>query len=378
MAGRSQTINVGMIGYQFMGKAHSHAFKDVGMFFQPRLTPVMKVICGRTEGKLREAAELYGWEQIETDWERLVARDDVDLVDIAGPNWLHAPAAIAAARAGKHILLEKPMATSVADAEEMVRAVEEAGVIHMIGFNYRRVPAVGLAKRLIEEGWIGEIRHYRGTYLQDWLTDESIPLIWKIDKQAAGSGAHGDLNAHQIDLARWLVGEIEQVVGMTETFIPERLLPDGSGRGTVEVDDAACFLARFGGGALGTFEATRLAPGRKNHHRFEINGSEGSLAFHFERMNELQLYSTRDPEHARGFRTILATEEQHPYIEHWWPPGHVIGYEQTFVNEVYDLLECIADGRPAWPSFHDGLANQRVLAGVERSVETGAWEGCSP
>ncbi len=377
MLGCEDMINVGMIGYQFMGKAHSHAFKDVAMFFQPRLQPVMKVLCGRTEDRLREAAQLYGWEETETDWQRLVARDDLGLIDIAGPNWLHAPAAIAAAEAGKHILLEKPMATSVEDAERMVAAVERAGVVHMVGFNYRRVPAVGLAKRLINEGALGEVRHFRGTYLQDWLVSPDVPLVWKIRRETAGSGAHGDLNAHQIDLARWLVGEIESVVGMSETFIRERPLPDGSGNGPVDVDDATAFLARFRTGALGTFETTRLAPGRKNYNRFEINGSEGSLVFNFERMNELQFYSTQDPAHARGFRTILATESDHPYISHWWPPGHVIGYEQTFVNEIADLLDCIADGKPAWPDFHDGLANQRVLAAVERSVETGRWEQVS-
>ncbi len=377
-------LNVALIGYKFMGKAHSHAYKDVHFFFKGDCVPVMKVICGRNEAPLRAAAEAWNWEEIETSWERVVQRDDIDLVDIASPQNTHRDIAVAAAKAGKHILLEKPMALNVHEAREMLDAVQQAGVKHMIMFNYRRVPAVGLAKRLIEEGKIGQIFHWRACYLQDWIVDPSFPLIWKFRKEIAGSGAHGDLNAHLIDLARYLVGEIKSVLGMTHNFIKQRPLPAesdqlttmltaqaGGGMGEVTVDDTASFLAEFENGAIGTFEATRFASGRKNYNHFEIYGSKGSLCFNFERMNELEYYSREEESHTQGFRTILATDESHPYISAWWPPGHLIGYEHTFINQIADLLKCIEEDTMPEPNFYDGWKNQQVLDAVLESAEKG-------
>ncbi|HIE50287.1 MAG TPA: Gfo/Idh/MocA family oxidoreductase [Armatimonadetes bacterium] len=379
-----QTINVGLVGYQFMGKAHSNAYRQVAAFFDDlELVPVMKAICGRTEEAVKAAAEKYGWEGYETSWEKLVEREDIGLIDVSTPNNMHAPVAIAAAKAGKHILCEKPLAMSVAEAKEMVQAVKEAGVVNMVCHNYRRAPAVMLAKQLIDQGELGEIYHFRGTYLQDWIVDPEFPLVWRLRKEVAGSGVHGDLNAHLIDLARFLVGEITEVVGLMETFIKERPLLEavderlgaraGEQRGEVTVDDAAAFLARFENGALGTFEATRFALGRKNYNRFEINGSKGSVVFNLERMNELELYLDSDPEYARGFRTIICNEAVHPYSGAYWPSGHIIGYEHTFINTVHDLLNGIAQGESPAPTFEDGLKNQAVLEAVERSVETGTW-----
>lgn len=375
-------INVGLIGYKFMGKAHSHAYKDVSMFFKPKAAPVMKTICGRDEAGVKKAAGQFGWESYETSWERLVKRKDIDLIDISTPNNTHRDIALAAAGAGKHILCEKPLAMNLAEAREMLQAVEEAGIKHMVCFNYRRAPAIGLAKRLIEEGKIGKIYHYRATYLQSWIVDSQFPLVWRLKKEEAGSGVHGDLNAHLIDLARYLVGEFDQVVGMSETFVKERPEPReegslgakaGSEKGKVTVDDATLFLARFKNGALGSFEATRFATGRKNFQRLEINGSEGSLVFNLERMNELEFFSLSDPDYAQGFRTILATEPSHPYTAHWWPPGHIIGYEHTFVHTVYELMEAIAADKMPSPNFADGVRCQEVMEGVEKSVEEGSW-----
>src|SRR5690554_996537 len=369
------TLNVAMIGYAFMGKAHSNAWRQVTPFFAPRLTPRLKVIAGRTREKVEAAARAYGWEEAATDWREVVARSDIDLVDICTPGDSHAEIAIAAARAGKHVLCEKPLANDVASAERMLAAAEEAGVVHMVCHNYRRAPAVMLAKRLIQEGRLGEIRHFRGTYLQDWIVDPEFPLVWRLRREIAGSGALGDLASHTIDLARFLVGEIREVGGLLQTFIHERPLPDRPNqKGEVTVDDAALALVRFENGAVGSIEATRMAPGRKNHNRFEINGSEGSLAFDLERMNELELFLRGDSPETQGFRTIFATDPVHPYVDAWWPPGHIIGYEHTFTHTVYDLLEAIADGRVPQPSFVDGVRNQRVLAAVERSAAGGAWQ----
>ena len=381
-----ETINVGLIGYKFMGKAHSHAYKDVDMFFDPKAKPVMKALCGRDETGVKEAAEKFGWESYETSWEKLVQREDIDLIDISAPSNVHKEITVAAAENGKHIFCEKPLAINLTEAREMVEAVSKAGVKHMIGFNYRRVPAIGLAKRLIEEGAIGEIRHFRGTYLQDWLSDPSFPLNWRMDKNIAGSGAHGDLNAHMIDIACYLVGGFSEVVGMNRTFIPERPVSLGQSgltgvageeKGKVTVDDATLFLARFTNGAIGSFEATRLAPGRKNFNRFEINGSEGTLVFVFERMNELDFFSRKDPSHTQGFRNIIVTEGEHPYVAAWWPPGHVIGYEHTFVHEVYDLMNYLAEDKMPEPNFVDGLKVQEVLYKVDKSIESGGWEKIS-
>jgi predicted dehydrogenase len=367
-------VNVALIGYAFMGRAHSNAYRQVGPFLSPRLTPRLKVLCGRTERKVNAAARQFGWEETATDWKQVVTRPDIDLVDVSTPGDSHAPIAIAAARAGKAVICEKPLANTVREAERMLDAVERAGVTHMVCHNYRRAPAVMLAHRMIADGQFGELRHFRGTYLQDWINDPAFPLVWRLDRKQAGSGALGDIGAHVVDLARFLVGEIAEVAGDLRTFIPRRPLPGTRGKtGRVTVDDAAMALVRFATGAMGTIEATRLAPGRKNFNRFEINGSRGSLAFNLERMNELEVYLEADRKQTRGFRTILVTDNRHPYIKAWWPPGHIIGYEHTFTHTVYDLLEAMADDRVPEPNFADGVKNQRVLAAVERAAKTRRW-----
>ena len=377
------TINVGMVGYKFMGRAHSNAWRQAAHIFQPGLKPVLKAICGRTGPAVMSAAEGLGWEGHETDWRKLIARDDIDLVDICtGGGISHKEIALGAAEEGKHILCEKPLANSLADAQEMLDAVQKAGVKHMVNFNYRRVPAVALAKSMIEEGLIGRIYHWRGIYLQDWIVDPEFPLVWRLNKSIAGSGPLGDIAAHSVDLARYLIGEIVEVSGMMQTFIEERPLPaevEGLGavaaeeRGRVSVEDAVAFLARFENGVFGTFEGTRFATGRKNYNHFEINGSEGSLAFDLERMNELHYYSLRDDRDHQGFRVIKATEPTHPYVSAWWPPGHTLGWEHTFVNSVYDLLEAISSDEMPVPSFADGAQCQAVLEAVEESARSRGW-----
>jgi predicted dehydrogenase len=370
----STEVGVALIGYAFMGKAHSNAWRQVSRFFSPRLQPRMQVICGRTAPAVEAAARQFGWQEAATDWKAVVRRTDIDIVDVSVPGHLHAEIAIEAARAGKAVLCEKPLANSVAEARRMRAAVEKAGVVHMICHNYRRAPAVMLAREIIAAGKLGAIRHFRGTYLQDWIADPTFPLVWRLDKSIAGSGALGDIAAHSIDLARFLVGEITEVSGHLETFIQERPLPGRPrSRGRVTVDDAAMALVRFERGAIGTIEATRMALGRKNHNRFEINGSRGSLAFDLERMNELELYLQDDGPEVRGFRRVLVTEPEHPYVRAWWPPGHILGYEHTFTHTVFDLLEGIADGRSPSPNFEDGLRNQLVLAAIERSARKRRW-----
>jgi predicted dehydrogenase len=361
-----------MIGYQFMGRAHSNAWRQAGHFFDLPAAPKLQVLCGRNEAAVGEAAARFGFAEHATDWRTVIERKDIDAVDICTPGDSHAEIAIAAVRAGKAVLCEKPLANTAIEAAAMRDAAVKAGVVHMICHNYRRAPAVALAKRLIEAGRIGEIRHYRGTYLQDWIVDPEFPRVWRLEKAKAGSGALGDIASHSLDLADYLVGEIRSVSGLLETFVRERPLEDGSGRGPVDVDDAALALLRFEGGAIGSVEGTRFAPGRKNHNRFEINGSLGSLAFDLERMNELELYVEEGPE--SGFRTILATDPSHPYVDAWWPPGHILGYEHTFVHTVADFARAVASGEVPQPSFDDGLRNQLVLDAIERSAGTRQWE----
>lgn len=368
------SVNVALIGYAFMGRAHSNAWRQVAPFFSPRLTPRLKVICGRNAAKVEAAARQYGWDESATDWREVVRRPDIDIVDVSTPGDSHAEIAIAAAKAGKAVLCEKPLANTVPEARRMLAAVEKAGVAHMICHNYRRVPAVMLAKQLIDEGRIGEIRHFRGTYLQDWIADPAFPMVWRLDKSKAGSGALGDIGAHSIDLARFLVGEIAEVSGHLETFIKTRPVAGRRPRrGRVTVDDAALALLRFDRGAIGTMEATRMARGRKNQNRFEINGSKGSIAFDLERMNELEVYFESDPAAVRGFRRVLVTEGSHPFMKAWWPPGHIIGYEHTFTHTIYDLLEAMADNRVPSPNFEDGLRNQMVMAAIEKASTTRRW-----
>jgi predicted dehydrogenase len=369
-------IGVGLVGYKFMGRAHSNAYRQVGRFFDLKLSPRMRAICGRDEAGVKDAAAALGWEGYETDYRRLLERDDIGLVDVVTPGNTHPEIAIAALEAGKHVLCEKPLANTLEESREMLDAAREAGTTNMVCFNYRRAPAVQLAKKLIDEGRLGEIRHWRAVYLQDWILDPGFPLAWRLRKEVAGSGALGDLGAHIIDLAHFLVGPITGVVGTAETFIRERPLEEASGgaeMGEVTVDDAVAFLARFETGAMGTFEATRLAPGRKNRNSFEINGSNGSLVFDLERMNELQVYFEDDPPEVRGFRTVMVTEPDHPYVGAWWPPGHIIGYEHTFVHTIKDLLDGIATGKSPAPTFEDGYRCQAVLDAVERSLESGSW-----
>jgi predicted dehydrogenase len=370
----TREVNVALVGYAFMGRAHSNAYRQVTRFFSPRLRPHMKVICGRGKAGVEAARAEYGWDEAATDWEAVVNRDDIDLVDICTPGHLHAPIAIAAARAGKAVICEKPMANSLAEAERMLAAVRAAGVAHIVCHNYRRAPAVALAKQMIDDGALGEIRHFRGSYMQDWLVDPKSPLSWRLEKKTAGSGALGDLASHSVDLARYLVGEVTEVTGDLRTFTKTRPLAGRPrARGRVTVDDAASALIRFANGAIGAIDVTRMAPGRKNCNRFEINGSAGSLAFDLERMNELEVYLGSDPPAVRGFRRVIVTEQTHPYIKAWWPPGHIIGYEHTFTHTVFDFLEAMADKRVPSPSFADGVRTQRVLSAIELSAKSRRW-----
>ncbi|MDT9695476.1 Gfo/Idh/MocA family oxidoreductase [Streptomyces sp. P17] len=375
-------LRVGMVGYAFMGAAHSQGWRTVGRVFDLPRRPVLAAICGRDAAAVGAAAHRHGWAAAETDWRALIARDDVDLVDICTPGDSHAEIAVAALAAGKHVLCEKPLANTVEEASVMADAAEAAyriGQLAMVGFNYRRVPATALARRMVAEGRIGALRHVRVTYLQDWLVDPEFPLTWRLRKEYAGSGSLGDLGAHIVDLAQYVAGErLAGVSALTETFVRERPLPgassglsavSGAGTGTVTVDDAALFTARFPSGALASFEATRYATGRKNALRLELNGERGSLAFDLERLNELSYHDGTEPGARAGFRRILVTEPDHPYLDAWWPPGHGLGYEHTFVHQARDLVDAIAEGRQPDPSFADGLQVQRVLAAVEESAE---------
>jgi predicted dehydrogenase len=392
--GAGTTLGIGMVGYAFMGAAHSHAWRTAGRFFDLPLAPELTALCGRSADGVAAAAERLGWRSVETDWKALLARDDVHLVDICTPGDTHADIAIAALDAGKHVLCEKPLANTVEEARAMAAAAERAaarGVRSMVGFSYRRVPALALARRLVADGRIGEIRHVRAAYLQDWIVDPEFPLVWRLRKESAGSGALGDIGAHIVDLAQYLTGDLlTGVSALTETFVKERPLPVvssaagglsgsagsvGSARGEVTVDDAALFLGRLAGGALASFEATRFATGRKNALRIELNGSLGSLAFDLESLNELQLYDGTEDADTAGFRRILVTEPTHPYVAAWWPPGHLLGYEHTFTHQAVDLVADIAADRDPVPSFADGLRVQLVLDAVQRSAANGSgWQ----
>jgi predicted dehydrogenase len=378
-------LRVGMVGYGFMGAAHSHAWRSAPRFFPLPLAPQLTAVAGRDEAAVRAAADKFGWESAETNWRRLVERPDIDLIDICTPGDTHAEIATAALQAGKHVLCEKPLANSVAQAELMTAAAHHAaarGIYAMCGYSYRRTPALALARRLVDEGRLGVIRQVRAQYLQDWLSDENVPMTWRLDRSTAGSGALGDIGAHIIDAAQWILGQrIQGVSALMETFVEERPISGelvglgGHGdvdqnapRGAVTVDDAVIFSARFEQGAIGVFEASRFALGRKNAMRVEINGSEGSLAFDYEDMNYLQLYDGHDEALTRGFRRIMVTEPEHPYTGHWWPAGHGLGYEHGFTHQVVDLVEAIADRRQPTPSFADALQVQRVLSAVEASA----------
>ena len=378
-------LGVGMIGYAFMGAAHSQAWRTAPRFFDLPVRLRMSVLAGRDEARVRGAADKYGWDDVEIDWTRLLARDDVDIIDICTPGDTHAPMAIAALQAGKHVLCEKPLANSVAEAEAMAEAARQAaarGVRAMCGFTYRRVPAARLMAGLVAGGAVGTLRHVRASYLQDWLVDPAAPMSWRLEKDRAGSGALGDIGAHAIDLAQYVTGDlITGVSALSSTFVARRPLPaaggflgtnaaDGAGYGEVTVDDATVFLARTASGALATFEASRFATGHKNGLRLELNGSFGSIVFDLDRMNELLVYDARQDN--AGFRTILVTEPSHPYIAAWWPPGHTLGYEHAFTHQVRDFTEGIATGEDVHPTFDDALGVQRVLAAVGQSASEGA------
>jgi predicted dehydrogenase len=370
-----------MVGHAFMGAAHSHAWRTAGRFFDLPRRVELAAVCGRSADSVRASAERYGWESHETDWRALMARPDIDVVDICTPGDSHAEIALAALAAGKHVLCEKPLANSVAEARSMAEAAERAsaaGVRSMVAFNYRRVPALALARQLIADGRLGRIHQVRAQYLQDWLVDPEFPLAWRLRKDRAGSGALGDLGAHSIDAAQYLTGQrISSVGALLETFVTERPLPvsasglsgtASSERGAVTVDDAALFTARFDGGAVGVFEATRFATGHKNAMRIEISGSAGTLAFDAESMNELSFHDRSEGPGTAGFRRVLVTEPTHPYMDAWWPPGHLIGYEHSFTHQVRDFVTAVADGTDPRPSFAEGLQVQRVLAAVESSA----------
>jgi predicted dehydrogenase len=372
-------LNIGLVGYGFMGRAHSNAYSKVNHFFDLAYEPVRKVACARKEGKLKPFADRWGWANMETDWQKLVKRKDVDAVDICTPNNTHHDIAIAAAKAGKMVLCEKPLAMNAQEGLEMTEAVEEAGVSNMVWFNYRRVPAISLAKQLIDEGRIGRVFHYRAKYLQDWTISPDVPqggaTLWRLDADVAGSGVTGDLLAHSIDTAIWLIGSIEKVSAMTETFIKERALQDEpKKRKKVRIDDACAFLARFKNGALATFESTRYARGRKNQNTLEINGERGSIYFDLEDAHQLQYFDHRDDSHVRGWRTILVTDSDHPYMDKYWVPGCVIGYEHTFINALADFLKGLETGQAARPNFRDALETQYVCDAVLKSAKTQAWE----
>ncbi|MGH1547697.1 Gfo/Idh/MocA family protein [Leifsonia poae] len=384
-------LRVAMIGYGFMGAAHSQGWRTAPRFFDLPAEPVMEVIVGRDAARVEDARRRFGWQRAATDWREVVADPAIDIVDICTPGDSHAEIAIAALAAGKHVLCEKPLANTVAEAEAMTEAAEGAaarGIRSMVGFSYRRVPAIGVARRLVQDGRLGQIRQVRALYLQDWLRDEDGPMTWRLDKAAAGSGSLGDIGAHAVDLVEYLTGSrLAGVSGTLATFVEERpLLGETVGlsgtasaeRGRVTVDDAAWFTARLDGGAaagaIGAFEATRYATGRKNALRIELSGSRGAIAFDLESMNELEFYDATAPAGEQGFVRIIATEPEHPYMANWWPTGHAIGYEHAFSHEVVDFVTAIAAGEDPEPSFADGLHIQRVLDAVERSAAAGsAW-----
>lgn len=376
-----------MIGHGFMGAAHSQGWRVAPRFFDLPLEPEMTVVVGRNEATVEASARKWGWNETATDWREVIARDDIDLVDIVTPGNTHAEIAIAALEAGKHVLCEKPLANTVAEAEQMSAAAAQAaarGIRSMVGFTYRRVPAATFARDLVAEGRIGEIRQVRAEYLQDWLMDAEAPLTWRMKKELAGSGSLGDIGAHAIDLAEYITGQkLTTVSGIIETLVAERpLLGEGVGlsgtasteRGAVTVDDVALFTGRLESGALASFEATRFRTGRKNALRIEISGSKGAISFDLERLNELEFYDATLPGTQLGFQRILVTEHDHPYLAPWWPTGHMLGYEHGFSHQVYDLVTAIGEGTQPRPSFDDGLHVQRVLDAVERSSAAGsAW-----
>lgn len=365
-----RVLKVGLIGHNFMGKAHSNAWRQAPHFFDLPVDLELTKICGRHRAATAKAAKKLGWKTYVLDWRNVVADPQIDIVDICTPNNSHCEIAVAAARNGKAILCEKPLARTLAEAKRMVAAVKKTRVTNMICHNYRRAPAIALAKQMIERGEVGRIFHFRARYAQDWIVDPNFPLVWRLRSEIAGSGALGDLFSHIVDLARYLVGEFGKVCAIKQTFVKERPLASGRRtKGKVDVDDAVTMIGRFRNGALASLEATRFAPGRKNSMTFEINGSNGSLFFDLEEMNRLKFFNRRDPQDRQGFRDILVTEPSHPYIKSWWPPGHLIGYEHSFVDTVADFVKAVIAKRRVKPDFEDGLRNHLVLDAVSRSAQ---------
>ncbi len=381
----AKQLRVGMIGYGFMGRAHSNAYKRLNDFFPVEHRPVLKAVAARNREKAQAFADNWGYERVETDWRRLVEADDIDLIDIGAPNHVHKEIALAAAAAGKMILCEKPLAMSVAEGEEMVAAIEKAGVPNMVWFNYRRVPSISLAKQIVDEGRIGRAFHYRATYLQDWTINPDVPqggaALWRLDADVAGSGVTGDLLAHSIDTAMWLNGPIARVTAKTETFVKERVHAETGEKQKVGIDDACMFLAEFANGSMGTFESTRYARGRKNYNTFELNGADGSLFFDLEEPEYLQFFEylqkqsgQKTEDHLTGWRKIHVTNPEHPYMDKYWVPGTCIGYEHTFLNALADFVQGVESGKPTQPDFRSALQTQKVCDAVIESARTGEWK----
>lgn len=380
----TKPIRVGLIGYGFMGRTHSNAYRQVSKFFDIEHTPVLQAACARSEDKIKDFADNWGWESYETDWRKLIERDDIDLIDITTPNNSHHDIAIAAAEAGKMVLCEKPLAMNTAEAVAMTDAIEKAGVANMVWFNYRRVPAITLAKQLVDEKRIGRPFHYRACYLQDWTIAEDVPqggaTLWRLDAKVAGSGVTGDLLAHSIDSAIWLNGPITSVSAATETFVKERVHQDTGEKTPVEIDDACMFLARFANGSMGTFESSRYARGRKNFNTFELNGEDGSVFFDLEDPQILQYFEYANPtngqkveDHVTGWRRIHVTNFEHPYMDKWWVPGCTIGYEHTFTNALADFFQGLDSGKPTQPDFRSALETQKVCDAVLQSAKDQQW-----
>jgi predicted dehydrogenase len=390
MSEPKRKLRLAMIGCGFMGKAHSNAWRQATHFFPLKADLEMHTVCGcRGEAKVvvPNAVAKWGFNHGSTNWRDVVKNPEIDIVDIVAPNHVHAQIAIEAAKNGKHILCEKPLAMNSKECLEMIKAVKKAGVVHMVNQNYRRVPAIAFARKMIDEGALGTIYHFRARYAQDWIVDPKFPLVWRLRKSVSGSGTHGDICAHIIDMGRYLVGEFKEVCGLMHTFIKKRPIEDKNARqgglggtaaqkmGAVTVDDTSLFIGRFQNGAIANLEATRFALGRKNNITWEINGSKGSLYFDFEDMNRLKFFDNENPADRQGFRDIIVTQPGglHPYVGQWWPPGHIIGYEHTFVHAVSDFLNAVVDGKSVQPTFEDGLRNEMVLEAVERSAKTRQW-----
>lgn len=381
---KKSLLRIGMIGYNFMGKAHSNAWRQATKFFDLPADIELHTLCGRTKGKLAAAAAQYGWSHTETDWRKVVANPEIDIIDIGTPTDSHADIAVAAAQHGKAILCEKPLGLNLAQCQKMVQAVKKARVVNMVCHNYRRIPAIALARQMIERGDLGDrIYHYRARYAQDWIADPNFPMVWRLQSKIAGLGTLGCIGSHIIDLGRYLVGEFQEVSGLMETFIKKRPVLADAGKGltaqadkkfgTVTVEDAVAWIGRFRNGALASMEATRFAFGRKNHISIEINGSKGSLVFDFEDMNRLKFFDADDPMGVQGFRDILVTESTHPYLGAWWPPGHIIGYEHTFTHTFADFIRAVVARKSVQPTFEDGLANEKVISAIVQSAKTRRW-----